>query len=543
MSWSELFSNAPIPWWPTLRSEAQATKPDQIPSEDCRQSLSEFVGHFWHVVEPETPLIWNWHIEAISLHLEAVTQMQVWDVDAGPKPDDAIKDLIINSPPGHMKSLITCVFWPAWEWIRYPWIQSIFSSYALELAIRDSIRCRDIVQSDQYQEWFEPAWKIRDDRNQQKLFQNTAGGRRQCVAVGAGTTGFRGHKIVVDDALNAVDAVSDTKRSGANTWWDKAASSRLNDPRKGCKVIMGQRLHEEDLTGHAIGKGYYDHLCLPSEFDPERRRTTSIGFTDPRTEPGELLFPLFFTKEVLSQARLDLGTTDYEAQHQQNPAPPGGLIFKKWWWRYWQYPNMDLPPIEVRDESGNIHRIPAMVLPSDPGQILQSWDMSFKDVEDADFVAGGTWSRHGANVFWLDLDYGRKSFAESVKAVKSAKEKWPRTGAILIEDKANGPAVISTLTGKVPGIIAVDPQGGKEARAHATSPFVEAGNVYLPHPKMPGFEWVEPGLNQLTSFPKGSHDDIVDQATQALLRIFGIAMRPGRSAYKPVRSETTYVPR
>lgn len=518
---------------------------DQIRAEKCRRSLTSFIRHFWHIVEPETPLIWNWHIEVIAEHLEAVTRMQLWNVDKEPRPEKSIDSLIINIPPGHMKSLIVCVFWPAWEWVNWPHLQSIFASYALALAQRDSMRCRDIIVSDQYQSWFQPKWKILEDRNTIKVFGNTRGGVRQCIAIGAGTTGFRGHKIVVDDALNATDATSDIKRTAANKWFDRAASSRLNDLRKACKVNIGQRLHEDDLTGHLITKGYYDHLCLPSEFVPGESKRTSIGFEDPRTEFGELLFPVLFNQEAIERAKKDLGSEDYQAQHGQKPSPPGGSIFKTFWWRYWQLPGMNLPPVRIEMPDGEIRFVQPVTLPGDFEEVINSWDMSFKDSAKSDLVSGQEWGKRGANSYLLDRIGEKASFTESVRLVTDLRSRNPRVSTVLIEDAANGPAIINTLRNIIPGIVPVSPgKDSKTARGKSITPYLEAGNVFVPHPDMPGYHWVKAYLNQFTNFPTGAHDDDVDAGVHALRRFYrGGTEQKSTSSYRPLPQTQPYIPR
>lgn len=505
----------------------------QVRAERARRSLAQFVRWGWEIVEPETELIWNWHIDAICQHLEAVTRQQLWRPDE-PEPEGGrIQRLVINQPPGTMKSLISSVFWPAWEWIEHGHIKSLYSSYALDLAIRDSIRCRDLLTSGWYQESFDPQWELKGDQNIKSWYATTAGGVRQCLSVGSKATGFRGHKVVCDDPLNASDAYSEAMRTRSNTWWSRTMSSRLNDPRTGARVLIQQRVHEEDTSGDVLAKGQYDHLCLPAEFDPHRRTTTSIGWTDPRTEEGELLFPELFTAKVLSDAKKDLGSADYSGQYNQRPAPATGLIFQRSWWRYWKPKGVNLPPVEVRDDQGEIHRYLAIDLPDELDIVVNSWDMTFKATTSSDFVAGGIWGRKGSRAFLLDQVCDRLAFPATCAAVRELRARDSRVSAIFVEDKANGPAVIATLEQEIPGLIAVEPDGGKLARAHAVSPYAEAGNVFVPHPAL--MDWVDGYLDEVTSFPLGAHDDQVDQTTQALRRLLlGIEERIMPTGIEPV---------
>jgi hypothetical protein len=264
-------------------------------AELARRRFREFIRQFWSVVEPARPLISNWHVDAIADHLQAISEGR-------------IKNLLINVPPGHGKSLIVSVLWPAWQWIRTEkgaeW-RGLFASYNGGLAVRDSVRCRALLESPCYRETFRPVWKLAGDQNEKNYFANTKSGFRLSLSVGGHGTGFRGDAIVVDDPLNASDQYSESARREAIFWFDQVMSSRLNDMESGNKIIIMQRLHEKDLSGHVLERGSYEHLCLPSEFEPERRSMTSIGWCDPRTEPGEVLFPALYSRTVLDQARKD----------------------------------------------------------------------------------------------------------------------------------------------------------------------------------------------------------------------------------------------
>lgn len=459
------------------------------------------------------PLINNWHVDCICDHLEAVTLGH-------------IRDLLINIPPGHMKSLLVSVFWPAWEWLQNPMERSLFSSYAVDLAIRDSVRCRDLITSDWYRDWFAPAWEMKGDQNVKSWFQNSETGFRFSMSVGGRATGFRGNKIVVDDPLNAKEMHSKAARDEAIFWWDKVMPTRINDPRGGKRVVIMQRLHEEDLSGHILAKGGFEHLCLPSEFEPERRSRTFVVidsdrsefWVDPRQEYGELLFGEMFTKEVLAKLKKDLGETDFAGQHQQSPRPAAGIIFKKHWWRFWVPQGMlgKYPPVTTVLEDGKFYDCPVVELPEKFDQQIQSWDMSFKDSIGSDFVAGQVWAQLLADAFLLDQVLERLDFTKTIAAVRAMTEKWPLALTKLVEDKANGPAVISSLQKELAGIIAVEPDGNKVVRAHAVTPMIESGNVYLPHPLIA--PWVNALLSSLTGFPNAAHDDDVDALTQALRR-------------------------
>ena len=191
-------------------------------------------------------------------------------------------------------------------------------------------------------------------------------------------------------------------------------------------------------------------------------------------------------------------------------------MLKRHWWRFWQPAGAGLPPVVVRFPDNSLRPVPAVDLPARLGEQIQSWDCAFKDLETSDFVVGQVWGRYGADRLLLDQVRARLDCPATVKAVREMSEKWPYTLAKLIEDKANGPAVIQMLQHEISGILPVNPEGGKVARAAAVSPLIEAGNVYLPHPHIA--PWVTALIEECAAFPNGAHDDQVDAATQALLR-------------------------
>jgi len=255
----------------------------------CKKSFSHFIKTFWKVVEPKRDYQHNWHIDALCEHLQAVR-------------DGKIKNLIIMIPPGHMKSLTVAVFFPAWIWIEEADKRFIFSSYSQPLSTRDSIKCRQLIESTQYQQMFNPKWELADDQNQKTRFNTTDSGFRIASSVDGVSTGERGDYLVVDDPLKAVDAESENARENVITWWDGAMSSRDGDPKNTHRIIIMQRLHEEDLAGHCEKSGDYVVLRLPAEYDSheaelnEKKNPNPIGWKDPRKVDGELLWPERFTR-------------------------------------------------------------------------------------------------------------------------------------------------------------------------------------------------------------------------------------------------------
>ena len=303
-------------------------------------------------------------------------------------------------------------------------------------------------------------------------------------------------------------------RKSALDWWDVVMSTRVNDPKTAAKVVVMQRCHQRDLSGHLLEQGGYQHLCLPAEYEGPCT-VTSIGFSDPRREHGELLWREQFGPEEMVDLKRSMGSYAVAGQLQQRPSPTGGGIFKRHWFKFWQPPGANLPPVLVRFPDGTIRPVTAHAIRL-VDERAQSWDCAFKDSDTSDFVVGQVWGRLGSAFLLLDQVRARMDCPDTVKAVRHVSAKWHPCSAKLIEDKANGSAVIQMLSREIPGLLPVNPEGGKIARAMAVSPLIEAGNVFLPHPEFA--PWVNDLIEECAAFPNGAHDDQVDAMTQILLR-------------------------
>lgn len=209
----------------------------EIDREFAGRSLREFARQAWQIIEPSTPFVGGWHIDAIIKHLEAVTAGQ-------------IRNLLINVPPRHMKSLLVSVFWVAWEWIRWPERRWLYSSYAASLSIRDSVNCRRLIESPWYQQRWGDSFALTSDQNTKGRFDNNRSGYRLTTSVGGAVTGEGGDRIVCDDPHNVQEAESDSVRKGTLEWFDVVMSTRVNDPKTAAKVVVMQRCHQQDLTVH-----------------------------------------------------------------------------------------------------------------------------------------------------------------------------------------------------------------------------------------------------------------------------------------------------
>lgn len=458
---------------------------DALLMRQAEARLPAFVRQAWPILEPHTTFLPNWHIDLLCEYLEAVTHGE-------------ITRLVINLPPRYMKSLLVSVCWPVWEWLRAPETRWVFASYAESLALKHSLDRRRVVQS----AWYQNAWHDRVQlvrhQNEKAEFHNTAGGIMLATSMGGSVTGRGGNRLVIDDPHNPQQAESDAQREQALSYFSSTLCTRLDDKRQGAIVVVMQRLHHQDLTGVCLNQRY-THLCLPAEAE----HRTVIGF--PRSartitrDPGDLLWPAREGPAEIAAQRQALGTYHFEGQYQQRPTPRRGGLFKRDWWRFYDV----LPPL---------------------AQYAQSWDLAFKGGDVHDFVVGLVAGRAGADIYLMDRYKARTAFHGTCEAIRSFAQRYPQAHAIYIEDQANGPAVLDVLRGEVPGVIAVQPHGGKFSRASAAEPRLEAGQVYLPRPTTPdgrgilGREWVDDFIEQLAQFPQGAYDDDVDAFSQLMVQ-------------------------
>lgn len=468
------------------------------------RGLRHFLKIAWHEVAPGDEFIPNWHIDAICEHLEAVFTGE-------------IKRLVINVPPGSTKSLSCAVMFPAWTWTQDPTRRFIYGCYNDQLSRRDSRKCRRLIGS----KWFQARWGARfsilDQRKDQaedssRMYSTDQGGFRLITSIKGGITGEHAHIQVVDDPIKPLEvtgslAVSKTALERVLTWWEDTMSTRMVSIKGSARVIIMQRLHMGDLAGEMLRAGGYEHLCLPMEFEPARKCVTSIGFEDPRKEEGELLDPERFPREDVERLKADLGARGAAAQLQQNPTPAKGNLFQRDAFKFYsKRPNCE--------------------------QYVQSWDCAFKDLETSSYVVGQVWGVFDGNYYLLAQKRERMSLSATCRAIIDLTRRYPKAVAKLIEDKANGPAVVDVLRKKVSGLKLITPMGGKEARANAVEPLFEAGNVYLPQPTLS--PWIKEYIEEMVAFPAALNDDQVDATTQALTYLYKKNLNRLRNAMSAV---------
>lgn len=458
-------------------------------------SLYEFTKQAWPHFDP-SEFSDNWHIEAICDHMEACARGQ-------------IDRLIINVPPGSSKTSITGVCFPAWLWTWDPGAKSMCSTYGAALANKTSTLFQTLVES----EWYQGTWPgVRPSEKSwnKGLCVNTHGGNRSSVSSGGGL-GSHCHYQIVDDPHKKLlpGAELQTQIESDIASYDGVLASRMiaDKVHRGARVVIMQRLAERDLTGYLLGKfkpgepGAYTHLMIPMHYECTRafstgvaRLTTGDPWVDPREEEDSLLDPGRRSKADCDLRRKDLGEQGYSAQEQQRPAPASGALVKHEWIHYYH----ELPDISS-------------------AHTVLSIDATFKGGPGTDYVAMEVWSAVDSSLYLMDMVHERMGFVDTMKAGERLLKKWPTISEILIEDAANGPAIIDVWRKKFRGVIPIKPDGGKIARVNAVIYLFEAGNVLIPDasiaPWSPIFE------AEITSFPLSPHDDMVDACSQALRRI------------------------
>ena len=477
--------------------------------------LGLFVREGWFELEPLTPIMWNWHIDAICDHLTAISKGE-------------IRRLQIWVPPGSMKSRMVSIFWPAWEWSHHPHLRYWTGSYDIRLSKELTAYSRDLMLCDWYQQRFGQVFTLQ--KTSETWLTNDLGGHRLSTSPESSGSGVHGHRIIVDDPLNALDSGATTKAvlEKANAWYSETLATR---GLKGyAEVIVMQRLHESDFAAHALEYGDWEILCLPEKYEKNHPYAWA---GDPRQE-GELLWPdkrdeaehAILTKKLASKAA---------GQLQQRPASREGAVIPRNNWRY--YPPDFLEAAEHHDTS----RMPKFT------SIVCSWDTTFKDKTTSDYVAGGAWGILGANRYLLQTYHQQSSLSVTKRAMidmrKWCLDRWPQLPIrVLIEKSANGTEIIDQLKREITGVVPITASHDKMTRAEACEPDFNSENVWVPGRSNPAGTdydhttpaWVQTLIEECSSFPLAAHDDLVDMTTMALNWVRTNTRTPMRTAsYHP----------
>lgn len=493
---------------------------EYLPILKAQNSFYEFAKQAWSQIEgPDKPFVDGWHIGAICEHLEAVYRQE-------------IHDLIINIPPRCMKSNLVAVMFIPWVWISEPGSQFLCSSYALSLSVRDSVRCRRLIASPWFQRRWGHVFNLVGDQNTKIKFENDKGGYRISTSTRGSATGEGGQYLICDDANNAKDGESEKMREGTNDWWAQVWSTRGNRSklRKPSRIVIQQRMHENDLTGYLMANDKYNKwvkLILPMEFENARRSKTIIlpstngkVWEDPRQKEGDLLWPELLDDKAVKDLKEELSTQYRIAgQLQQSPSPGEGGIIKKAWFQWWKKPK---PPKLT--------------------QVVQSWDTALEANEMDAYSACTTWGLFEddykrANLILLGLWRGRVEYPELRSMAQKLFKDYRDDGSIeitpdgnhipdmvLVEAKASGSSLIQDLSRAGVLVFGFNPgrYGDKLQRVRLATPMIEGGRVWVPA-RPPNYTALRDFSNTLVElcsiFPNSDSRDVVDTMTQVILRL------------------------
>lgn len=455
--------------WNIIRSEWLRRK--------LEGSLLDYTKYYFEEFKKQEFSV-NWHHKVISQCLQ--------DVFYG-----KLRFVIINVPPRHTKTELAVKAFISWSLGKNPRCKFIHLSYSEMLALDNSREVRDIVQSD----CFRKVWNIdiSHDTKAKKLWNTTAGGGVYSTSTGGQITGFGAGGlsdnfegcIIIDDPQKPIDVISDVKRNETNDRFNNTIKSRMNNPSKTPIVIISQRLHEDDLCGFLLNGGSefdFEHVCLPSVNEDGKSKYDN-------RERGQVLWKKKHNRAQLELMRLKDNKT-YTEQYQQRPAPQEGILFKN----FARYTH----------------------LPKDVIYIIQSWDFTFKKKDQSDFVVGTCWAKDSAsNYYLIDRERARMTFEESKAAIRNMLTKHPLTRAAIVEDTANGPAIINSLSTSINKLIPFNPKGSKFERAQIAAPLFESGAIRIPTRE--NAPWVDEYISELKHFPNGKYDDQVDSTSQAII--------------------------
>lgn len=454
-----------------------------VEREYCRRSLANFARRAWPVLEPTTPLKWGWVLDAMCAHLEAVTFGD-------------IRRLLINVPSGTMKSLLTSVIWPAWEWgpRGRPELRYLSTSHKQDLATRDNTKCRRLIQS----EWYQTLWPVEltGDQNAKTKFENTATGFREAMAF-TSLTGSRGDRVVLDDPHSVDDANSRVKLASDILTFREALPSRVNNDESAIVINM-QRISVGDVSDVAIELGYA-HLCIPMRFEAGRSKW-SVGKGDPRTAEGELMFPERFSDDKVAELEAALGAHAVAGQLQQRPNPRGGRILKTEWFGFYAV----------------MPRLTQRVVYADTAQ---------KTAERNDYSVLECWGKgEDGKIYLLDMIRGKWEAPELERRTVAFWAKQQDADAVClgqlrqmkIEDKASGTGLIQKLKtqAQIP-VVGVQRNKDKYTRLLDVLGYIEAGYIMLPMTAAFTNDFVAE-CEAFTADDTHPHDDQVDPMIDAI---------------------------
>ena len=443
-----------------------------------RRDLYAFTQQCFYELNPTATFLPNWHIEVICSALEACRQGKQ-------------TRLTINEPPRSLKSHCASVAFVAFLLGHDPTAKIICASYGQDLANKHAMDCRTIMNSAWYRALF-PHTRLSAERQALQEFITTKQGFRLSTSVGGVLTGRGADFIIIDDPLKPDEALSENQRKAVNDWFDHTLYSRLNDKRRGRIILIMQRLHEDDLVGHVLEMEPWQMVRFPAiaEEDEKHEIDTPYGRRRFVRRVGEALHPTREPIELLNRIREAQGEYNFSGQYQQAPSPLGGGLVKVDWFK--TYTSTDIP--------GKFE------------MIFQSWDTANKPTELSDYSVCSTWGVKDKHLYLLNVLRKRVGYPELKRAVREQAEAFsPQT--ILVEDKASGTQLIQELISEgMHTIKKYEPTMDKIMRMHSVTSAIENGFVHLPDKAV----WLGEYVHELSSFPKGKHDDQADSTSQAL---------------------------
>jgi hypothetical protein len=472
----------------------------------CRESFVDYLHLAWSIIEPDTPYLHNWHIDAMAEYLVGCTTGQ-------------ITRLVINIPPRYMKSITTSIMWPTWVWgpLERPGSRWLFASYSQRAVTDNSLKRRAILESPWYREHWGHLVHFRRDQNEKRQYQNLRRGEMFSSGM-SGTLGKGGDFIIIDDPHDTAQARSRAEREAQIRFFDTTLSTRLNDKFKGVIVLVMQRLGVDDLSGHVLGMGGWEHLKLAGEAHERTVVVFPLSGSEVVRDTESLLWPAREGREQIKERQLMLGSRDYAGQYDQEPVPLGGAVFRSEWWRYY------------KETPGRFSRI------------VISLDSAHKTKQQNDYSVFTVWGVFEAKVYLLWVWRGKAEFPELKRVATALIIRW-KPQAMLVEDASAGASLIQEFRESVkvddrvstlalqfgyqgnfekemisPPMVPIQVDRDKLARAEAVTPMVERGDVLLPDPTIYDVPWLAPYLNEFALFTglEDPHDDQIDSTTQML---------------------------
>lgn len=526
----------------------------RIEAEKCRRSFAYFFRAGWPIINRKIRLVWNWHIQTVCDHVENVFR-ELFKARADESYTMRVQNLLINVPPRSAKSLIVSVFGPAWAWLHDPTLKISSRSATSDVVNRDAGFFRDVVGSPWYKDLFQPDWDIGGKNESDKpladgvkKYENTAGGFRVSASMMAKAVGTGSDISITDDPHDPEDADSDVKRTAQVGKYQNSLHNRVEDALRCVRIVIMQRLHETDLSGYLesqnnlkiarylrdkpsandneardgiLGEDYggWLHIVMPQLFEPNHpckpHLVNIFGWRDPRRKQDELLFPKRFTDGLVKQYKEDLKEYGFAGQHQQRPAPAEGGLFKRKYWRFYQHADPDkrpTAPVARPDHCLDVKTCPPIILPKNLEVIHISIDAAVKAKDDGSAVGALVVGYKGSGIYYLRDRTRTMNYPTMKKLIQELAAEFP-FAMILIEDKANGPAVEQELCAEIHGIVMVNPQGGKLARARAMTASFQACNHFIEE----GAAWTHDLVHEFGVFPNGRRDDRVDAASQSVI--------------------------